>query len=153
MVVSPFGLFLQRAESRELRVIQSFFWGAYAPVAMIVSPFGAFFQREREKRKEVGAYIFRGAYATIAIFVSPYGLFCKDCFLKSHKSFSSCSSQTYLFFSRGLRHHRYDCVALTDFNVSKPSKPSQPSKPYFSRGLGHHRYDCVALRAFIWYKP
>ena len=74
MIVSPFGIFLQRAESKELRVIQSFFWGAYAPIAMIVSPFGAFFYREREKRKEVGAYIFRGAYATIAMIVSLCGL-------------------------------------------------------------------------------
>ena len=120
MIVSPFGIFLQRAESKELRVIQPFFRGAYAPVAMIVLPFGAFFYREREKRKEVGAYIFRGAYATIAIIVSPYGLFCKDCFLKSHKSVSSCSSQTYLSFMRGLRTHRYDCVALRDFIWYKP---------------------------------
>jgi hypothetical protein len=62
---------------------------------MIVSPFGAFGKWKDEKKKEVGAYIFRGAYATIAIVVSPYGLFCKYFFVKSHKSFLSCSSQTY----------------------------------------------------------
>jgi hypothetical protein len=38
MIVSPFGIFLQRAESKELRVIQSFFWGAYATIAIVVLP-------------------------------------------------------------------------------------------------------------------
>ena len=52
------------------------------------------------------------------------------------------------YFTRGLRTHRYYCVALRGFNVSKPSKPSQPSKPYFPRGLHIHHYGSFALWVF-----
>gem|GEM_PF-1640733 len=44
-------------------------------------------------------------------------------------------------------------IALTGFNVSKPSKLSQPSKPYFPRGLRPHRYYCVPLIGFNVSKP
>ena len=36
-----------------------------------------------------------------------------------------------LHFTRGLRTHRYYCVALKGFEVFQPSKPSQPSQAYF----------------------
>ena len=54
---------------------------------------------------------------------------------------------------RGLRTHRYHCFALRGFNVSQPSKPSQPSQPLFPRGLRTHRYNCFTLKGFKESQP
>jgi len=35
-----------------------------------------------------------------------------------------------LLFPRGLRHHRYESVALTGFNVSNPYQPSKTYQPF-----------------------
>ena len=56
-------------------------------------------------------------------------------------------------FPRGLRTHRYSCVALRALMKSQPSKLSQPSKHYFPRGLHTPRYSCVALRALMKSQP
>jgi len=58
-----------------------------------------------------------------------------------------------LLLPRGLRTHRYHCVALKGFKVSQLSKPSQPYKPYFPRGLRTHRYHCFALKGFKVSQP
>ena len=34
------------------------------------------------------------------------------------------------FSTRGLRTHRYHCIALRALMKSQPSKPSQPSQPF-----------------------
>ena len=52
------------------------------------------------------------------------------------------------FFPRGLRTHRYHCIALRALMKSQPSKPFQPSQTFFPRGLRNHRYSCVALWAY-----
>ncbi|HPN27113.1 MAG TPA: hypothetical protein PLD28_04355, partial [Candidatus Cloacimonas sp.] len=50
-------------------------------------------------------------------------------------------------FSRGLRHHRYPCVALRGFWAEGRERRAKGFIfPHISRGLRHHRYDRVALR-------
>ena len=56
-------------------------------------------------------------------------------------------------FPRGLRTHRYICVALRALMKSQPSKLSHPSKHYFARDLHTPRYSCVALRALMKSQP
>jgi len=57
----------------------------------------------------------------MAIIVSPYGAFLGTGKLKKRTRG--------LHFTRGLRHHRYYCVALRALKLSKPSQLSKPSKP------------------------
>jgi len=84
---------------------------------------------------------FRGVYTPIVIIVSPYGLFGNpECGKKKHSG---------LTFSEGFTHPSLLSCRPTGFNVSKPSKPYQPSKPFFPRGLHTHRYHCVALKGFL----
>ena len=53
-------------------------------------------------------------------------------------------------FSRGLRHHRYDRIALRGFWAEGRERRAKGFIfPHISRGLRHHRYDRVALRGFI----
>jgi len=52
-----------------------------------------------------------------------------------------------LHFTRGLRHHRYFCVALRGFQ-EWGRRIKRYRSLHFTRGLRHHRYFCVALRGF-----
>ena len=66
-------------------------------------------------------------------------------------------SDCVFFLTRGLRHHRYYCIAVRGFwymakswgqRASQPSKPSQLSQPYFTRDLHTLLHHCVALTGF-----
>ena len=53
-------------------------------------------------------------------------------------------------FSRGLRHRRYDRIALRGFWAEgRERRAKEFIFPHLSRGLRHHRYPCVALRGLI----
>ena len=74
----------------------------------------------------------------------PKGLIFPDVVKKGTRSFH---------FPRGLRTHRYHCIALWALMKSQPSKQFQPSQPFFPRGLRTHRYHCIALRALMKSQP
>ena len=54
-----------------------------------------------------------------------------------------------LHLTRGLRTHRYHCIALRAFWEKEKKKEISDCVFIFSRGLRTHRYHCVALRAFF----
>ena len=60
------------------------------------------------KEKTLGAFISRGVYTPIAMKVSPLGAFWEPGGRKEKNTRG-------LHFPRGLRHHRYESVALTGF--------------------------------------
>ena len=57
------------------------------------------------------------------------------------------------YFTRGLRTHRYYCVALRGFFLEEKRKRKRRKGFYFTRGLRTHRYHCVALWAFKKSQP
>ena len=58
-----------------------------------------------------------------------------------------------LHLTRGLRTHRYHCIALRAFWEKEKKKEISDCVFIFSRGLRTHRYHCVALRALMKSQP
>ncbi|MDD3606797.1 MAG: hypothetical protein PHE75_06525 [Candidatus Cloacimonas acidaminovorans] len=68
------------------------------------------------------------------------------------KAGENCESKLSLLkivnLTRGLRLHRYHCVALTGFWEKGKEKRIEIGAFILTRGLRLHRYHCVALTSF-----